>query len=75
MQVDIEKLPSGQGRLSVHVEVAVDMNVSAFVARRKVTGFVVDEISAQMHGMEPTLVVGERIRWRVPVCLSLPSLR
>jgi hypothetical protein len=72
MQVEIEKLPSNQGRLSVHIAVTADVNVSAFVARQKVTGFVADEISTQLHGGEPTLIVGERIRWRVPVWLSLP---
>lgn len=72
MQVQIDKLPSHGSRLSVHIEVVADVNVSAFVARRKVTGFVADEISTNWHGAEPTLVVGERIRWRVPVWLSLP---
>lgn len=74
MQVELDQLPSGQGRLSVHVEVAADMNVSAFVARQKVTGFAADEISTQLHGTEPVLVIGDRIRWRVPVWLSLPPL-
>jgi hypothetical protein len=72
MKVEINKLPTSQGRLSVHIEMSADMNVSAFVARRKVTGFVSSEISTQMHGMEPTLIVGERMYWRVPVHLSLP---
>src|SRR5688572_11512551 len=72
MQVEIDKLPSNKGRLTIHIEVVADMNISAFVARQKVTGFVVDEISTQLRGREPTLVVGERIRWRVPVRLSLP---
>jgi hypothetical protein len=48
------------------------MDISALVARQKVTGFVADEISTQLHGKEPTLVVAERIRWRVRVCLPLP---
>lgn len=72
MQAEIEQVPLNSGRLSVHIEVAADMNISAFAARQKVTGFVADEISTQLHGKEPTLVVGERIRWRVPVWLSLP---
>ena len=72
MKVEINKLPANQGRLSVHIEVAADMNISAFAAQRKVTGFVADEISTQLHGGEPVLVVGDRIRWRVPVWLSLP---
>jgi hypothetical protein len=72
MQVEMDKLPSSQGRLSIHIEVVADVNVSAFVARQKVTGFVVDEISTQLHGKDPTLLVSDRIRWRVPVVLSLP---
>jgi hypothetical protein len=72
MRVEIDKLPSNQGRLSVHIEVTANMNVSAFVARQKVTGFVADEISTHLHGREPVLVMAERIRWRVPVWLSLP---
>ncbi len=47
-------------------------SVTAFSARQKVTGFVADEISTQMHGGEPVLVMGEQICWRVPVILSLP---
>ena len=47
-------------------------SVTAISARQKVTGFVADEISAQMHGGEPVLVMGEQICWRVPVILSLP---
>jgi len=30
------------------------------------------EISTNMHGSTPRLVVGERICWRVPVILSMP---
>ena len=47
-------------------------SVTAISARQKVTGFVADEISTQMHGGEPVLVMGEQICWRVPVILSLP---
>lgn len=72
MQVELDKLPSNQGQLSIHIEAKADMNFSATAARRKVTGFVVDEISTHIRGREPTLIVGERIRWRVPVWLSLP---
>jgi hypothetical protein len=74
MQAEIDKLPSNQGQLSIHIEAKADMNFSAVAARRKVTGFVVDEISTQLGGREPTLVVGERIRWRVPIRLSLPHI-
>jgi hypothetical protein len=52
---------------------AATVNVTAFSARQKVTGFVADEISTNMHAGEPRLVVSERIIWRVPVILSMPT--
>ncbi len=61
------------GRLEVDIKVTADINISAYAARQKVNGFVLSDISYMMHAGEPTLVVDERIRWRVPVILSLTS--
>jgi len=72
MSVEIENLKPGAGQLSINVQLSAMVNVTAFSARQKVTGFVADQISTQMHGGEPALVMGERVCWRVPVILSLP---
>lgn len=72
MSVRFEQLPLEKAKLSVNIQLSTTVNVTAFSARQKVTGFVADEISTQMHGDTPTLVMGERIYWRVPVILSLP---
>ena len=72
MEVAVEQFLPDTSSLSVTVQITTKMNVSAYVARRKVTGFVADQISTNLHGGVPILVVGERIRWRVPVILSLP---
>jgi hypothetical protein len=72
MDVKLEKLTPDAGQLSINIQLSATVNVSAFSARQKVTGFVVDEISTNMHGGEPTLIVGDRICWRVPIILSLP---
>lgn len=46
--------------------------MSAFVARQKVTGYMLDHVSDHMAGDEPSLVVdGERFLWRVPVYLAV----
>lgn len=68
----LEQLPLKQAQLSVNIQLSASVNVTAFSARQKVTGFVVDEISTQMHGGTPVLVMAKRIYWRVPVILSLP---
>jgi hypothetical protein len=72
MSVKVESLTPSSGQLSINIQLSATMNVTAFSARQKVTGFVADEISTNMHAAEPTLVVGERICWRVPVILSMP---
>ncbi len=68
----IDSLPK-TGRLEVDIKVTADVNISAYAARQKINGFVLSEISYMMHAGDPTLVVDERIRWRVPVILSLTS--
>lgn len=72
MSVKVESLAPTSGQLSINIQLSATVNVTAFSARQKVTGFVADEISTQMHAAEPTLIVGERICWRVPVILSMP---
>lgn len=61
------------GRLEVDIKVTADVNISAYAARQKVNGFILSEISYMMHAGTPTLVLDERIRWRVPIILSLTS--
>lgn len=72
MTVEVESLAPKTGQLTIDIQLSATVNVTAFSARQKVTGFVADEISTNMHGGEPSLAVGERICWRVPVILSMP---
>ncbi|MEJ5310333.1 MAG: hypothetical protein WHX52_11210 [Anaerolineae bacterium] len=72
MGVELHTLTPQTGQLAIDVHLSATINVTAFSAKQKVTGFVVDEISTNMHGGEPRLIIGERICWRVPVILSLP---
>lgn len=62
------------GQLEVMINVRANLNVSAYVARQKVSVFVLEEISYLMHAAEPALILDERIYWRVPVIFSLPSV-
>ncbi len=43
------------------------------IATRKVSRFVLDNVSYLMHGGEPTLIVSDRAYWRVPVILTFPT--
>jgi hypothetical protein len=72
MSVQIENLIPSSAQVSIDIHLSATVNVTAFSARQKVTGFVVDQISTNMHATNPTLIMGERIFWRVPIVLSLP---
>ncbi len=72
MGVTLESIPK-TGHLEVDIKVRADVNISAFTARQKINNFVLNEISYMMHAGEPSLVVADRIYWRVPVILSLTS--
>ncbi len=50
------------------IRVKAPLNISAFVARQKATGYVLDHVSDHMAGGNPRLVVdGDRFLWRVPI--------
>ena len=72
MAVLIEELPR-LGKLEVDVRVTADVNVSAYSARQKVNASVLSDISYMMHAGNPTLVLADRIWWRVPIVLSQTS--
>lgn len=61
-----------QERVNLHV-LPPRVLISAADARRKVSRFVLDEISYLMGGEQPALVNTERMYWRVPVVLTYPT--
>jgi hypothetical protein len=74
MNIAFEQFMPSAAQLRIDIQLAAPVNVTAFSARQKVTGFVADEISTNMHGGDPTLVIADRIYWRVPIILSLPPI-
>ena len=69
----IEAIPK-IGRMEIEIKVTANVNNLAYAAaRQKVNGFILSDISYMMHAGKPTLIVDERICWRVPVILSLTS--
>lgn len=71
METTIDSLPK-TGRVQINVSVSAEMNFSAYAARKLVNRYVADEVSMFLRGADPTLVVSERLYWRVPITLSLP---
>lgn len=64
---------SRSGQVQLTIQVSSHIHYSAEAARRAVGRFVANEIAYLLRSGEPDLVVKERIVWRVPVELALPS--
>ena len=74
MTVHLPGVTPPQGAtVAIRIELTAQANITPFVARQKVTGFVILEISDRMCGGQPELVVGDRLCWSVPVVLSSPT--
>lgn len=59
--------------LEIDIRVRAHIHVTAFSAQRKVSRLMLDRVSNLLCGNEPTLIVSDRLRWRVPVWLGFPA--
>lgn len=62
-------------RTEVHVKLSLtsQVNVTDYTVQRKVTKLLLDQVGNQLYGEQPSLVIGRRLLWRVPVWLALPT--
>jgi hypothetical protein len=75
MDVKIPAIQAPAGAtVNIRVEVTAPLNITPFVARQTVNAFVVTEISTHLRSEPPDLIVGESLRWSVPVVLTCPTL-
>lgn len=72
MPLEIEQvvLPE-HADVKIELSVTARINVTDVVAQRKVTKLVMDLVGTQLYGEQPSLVVGRRLIWRVPIWLGL----
>lgn len=72
VQLDLSNVPQN-AQLEVNIHLSAPLRVTATEARRRVSRLVISEVGNLLYGGEPTLVVGERICWQVPVLLAYPD--
>jgi hypothetical protein len=74
MVVMLKQPVQSDDQVHIDIHIQADLNVSAYVARRQVTGYLLDNVSDHLSGEAPDLVIdGEQVLWRVPVVLYLTS--
>ncbi len=74
MNTHLQGMPlPADSMLDINIRVTQPLNVTAFCARQRVTQYVMQELSTQLGGDAPDLMVGERVYWSVPVVFTLPG--
>ena len=72
METILEQIPES-GEIRLTIQITARFNFSADAAQKFVRRFVADEIAYLLRAERPTLVVGKRLVWRVPVVIALPG--
>ncbi len=62
------------GQVAVNVNVAFEIQIAAETAQRKVSAWLLNEVSYLIGAESPLLVLGERPVWRVPARIGFPSI-
>lgn len=71
--LDLYTIPE-KGKVEIDLKRSFEIKITATEAQHQVTHWLFDEVSYLMRGLTPTLVLGERVVWRVPASLGLPDL-
>ena len=73
-QVEMQEITSpAQAKIKVELSVSAEINFTAQAAQRRVNKLLLDRVGL-FYSEKPSLVVGERVLWRVPVIFSTPPL-
>ncbi len=69
---ETETIPE-KGQVDLKVEHSFKIKVTADEARQQVKRWLLNEVSYMIGADTPTLVIGERVVWRVPAYFSTPD--
>jgi hypothetical protein len=62
-----------KGKVELKVDRSFEIKVTAEEARRQVNRWLLNEVSYLIGADAPTLIVGERVVWRVPAWIGFPN--
>lgn len=71
-QMVVSTLPT-QAEVSYKIEVRFRFNITPFVARQTANVYLLNNVGHMLSADDPTLVLGERPYWQVPVFCAFPE--
>lgn len=71
MSLEIQALTlPAKAEVKIALSLTAQVNVTDVVAQRQVSKLLLDEVGNLLYGEKPSLFVGQRLLWRVPVWLA-----
>lgn len=64
-----------QAEVDYTIQVRFHFNITPFVARQKVNAYLVTHVGHMLSSDEPTLLLGDRAYWKVPVYCAFPEFK
>ena len=75
MSLEMEEITlPPQAEVKIELSLTAQVNITDVTAQRKVSKLLLDDVGNLLYGERPSLVVGRRLLWRVPVWLGLPTI-
>ena len=62
-----------EAQLKIELSLTAQVKITHVTAQRQVSKLLLDQAGNLLYGERPSLVVGQRLLWRVPVWLALPT--
>ncbi|MEZ4867268.1 MAG: hypothetical protein R3C14_38445 [Caldilineaceae bacterium] len=63
-----------KGAVELYLNRSFEIKISAEEARRQVKRWLLNEVSYMLTTQAPTMMVGDRVVWRVPILLTAPHI-
>ena len=74
MSLEMEEITlPPQAEVKIELSLTAQVNITDVTAQRKVSKLLLDDVGNLLYGERPSLVVGRRLLWRVPVWLGSPT--
>ncbi len=72
LEIQEFRLPA-KTEVTISLSLTAQVNVTDVIAQRQVSRLLLDEVGNLLYGERPSLFVGQRLLWRVPVWLASPK--
>ena len=74
MNVEMSEITlPAEAEVKIELTLTAQVKITHITAQRQVSKLLLDQVGSLIYGERPNLLAGQRLVWRVPVWLGLPT--